>query len=268
MPSTPTLILTHGSWHTPAYWDKAKAILESEGYKCIAPQLLYTDTDKPVASIGPAIESLREVIATEIDAGNDVVMVNHSFGGMVGCSAIKGFTRKNPSNIKHDSSGHVLGLVQTPAYAPRSNNALIDLYAVPGYVESLSSQDQVRPTEEGYSELLREPAGFFYNDLPSEEAQELISKLVKFSFSLGMSSDGVYAGWLDVPVWYLFCTLDQAITLKGQEIISQVCRDDGAFVTTEVLEAGHSPAISKPRDVVRFIEHATESFRTMASIPR
>ncbi|KAI1616232.1 Alpha/beta hydrolase fold-1 [Exophiala viscosa] len=265
MSSAPTLILIHGSWHTPAYWDKARTILEMKGYKCIAPQLLFTDIDLPITSIAPAIESLRRVIASEIDAGNDVVVVNHSFGGMVGCSAIKGFTRKNQSNLKHNKSGHVLGLIQTPAFAPRSNTALIDLYAVPGYVESLSSQDQVRPSKEGWSELLREPGGYFYNDLPPEEAQELISRLVKFSFGLGMSSDGVYAGWLDVPVWYLFCTLDQAMTLKGQEIIVQICRDDGADVTTRVVEAGHSPAISKTEDVVQFVEDAIASFRTKGS---
>lgn len=114
-------------------------------------------------------------------------------------------------------------------------------------------------------ELLREPAGFFYNDLPPEEVEKLIPKLVNYSAGAPASSDGIYAGWLDVPVWYLFCTLDEVITLKGQEIIVQICRDDGADITTRVLEAGHSPAISKTNEVVQFIEDAIAAFGTRAS---
>jgi len=261
MTALPTLMLNHGAWHTPEYWSLVKSNLEGKGYRCIAPRLLFNDTEKPIDSLAPVIAALQDLIAAETDAGNDVVLVNHSFGGMVGVSAVKGFTAKDPSKLRHDKSGHVLGLVQAPAFTPPSNTSLADTFADPAFAAAASSERRMQHNNEGWVQLLCDPADFFYNDLPREEAEQWIQRLVKYSAGATLSRDSVYAGWLDVPVWYLMCTLDKAITIKQQEMIVQRCRQDGGDVTTKRLQASHSPALSKSGEVAAFVEDAVKAFR-------
>ena len=265
MSSLPTLVLNHGSWHTPAYWDPVKVILESKGYKVVTPRLLFNDTPKPTPSMAPVIRHLQSIIATELDIGNKVVLVNHSFGGFAGVSAVKGFTRTNPSNLISEKSGHVVGLVQVTAFTPPSNTSLVDVLSDPEHValNPSISVAALRPSADGWLELHgADPRELFYNDLTTAEAQKWISQLVNHSAACPASREGIYAGWLDVPTWYLLCTDDQAIVLAQQERMVAKCREAGADVTTRRLEAGHSPMLSNTAETAEFIEEAVKAFET------
>lgn len=269
MPSLPTLVLLHGAWHTPSCWDTVITTLTSKGYKCLAPELLYCNTEKPIESMLPVITQVQDLIAAETTQGNDVVLINHSFGGFAGSSAVKGYTKKDPSSLSHEKSGHVLGLINVPAFMPASNTSLFDIM-VPSNSNSDSNTDSTQhrrnslANAEGWWELTRDPASLFYNDLSPSDAQKWTSQLVNFSADAPASREGVYAGWLDVPVWYLLCTLDNAMPIAQQEGIVQKCRDAGADITTRRIEAGHSPMLSQPGVLVGVVEDAVAAFGAVA----
>ncbi|KAK8085634.1 alpha/beta-hydrolase [Apiospora hydei] len=89
----PTLLFLHGSMHTGEVWERVVPLLERKGYtRCLTPQLCFCGTPEPVPSIAPCIAQVQSLIADEVDAGRDVVVINHSFAGIVGCSTVKGFT--------------------------------------------------------------------------------------------------------------------------------------------------------------------------------
>src|ERR1700761_5504197 len=119
--SKPTLILINGGWHSPSCWQKYLVpAFESKGYKCVVPQMVYGNTDVPLPNIKLAIEQVAGLISTETSQGNDVVLINHSFGGSVGCSAVRGFSRNDPSRLTPGhSSGHVIGIAQICAFLGR-----------------------------------------------------------------------------------------------------------------------------------------------------
>lgn len=85
----PTLILVHGAWHGIETWDKVSLFLEGKQFKCIAVALPSTAGDAS-ATFGEDVNAVREAILAETTQGNEVVLVLHSYGGVVGQSAIKG----------------------------------------------------------------------------------------------------------------------------------------------------------------------------------
>ncbi|KAH0844933.1 hypothetical protein AYO21_04143 [Fonsecaea monophora] len=267
-PSLPTLILCHGAWHTSEYWNTVLDDLEQKGYKCIAPTIIYNGGEKPVPSMAPVVAALQEVIADEIGLGNNVVLVNHSMAGMTGCSAVRGFTRKDPSKRRSDNSGYVTGLIQITAWTPtKHETSLADLSEdfARRHPEFKMARMKIKIDDEGWSEVQGEPAEYFYNDMPRHNADKWSSKLIKFSAVVRNARDSVYAGWQDVPVWYLICTMDNAIKKELQEDMVQTCRALGANITTRECEAGHSPMLSKPEETVAFIEDAVRAFGSVSA---
>jgi pimeloyl-ACP methyl ester carboxylesterase len=103
----PTLIFVPGSWHIPATWSKVTALLPQ--YKCICVELPSTTSDT-TKGLTADITAVRTVIAAETSAGNNVIVVVHSYGGAVGSSAIQGFTQPKEGSAEA-GNGVVLGMV-------------------------------------------------------------------------------------------------------------------------------------------------------------
>ncbi|KAJ6788726.1 hypothetical protein PWT90_03924 [Aphanocladium album] len=250
--SKPTLIFVPGAWHRPETWDEAIAEVNSKGYKGIAVTLPSTLGD-PTATFGQDVKAVQEVIRQETDSGNNVVLVVHSYGGQVGNSAVKGFSPK--SEGRADAKGNVIGLVM-----------MATGFTTPG-VAFLEAMGGTPPpswkmnTETGFADIVAEPRDMLYHDLPEEEGREWVSKLTPHSL-LSLTGDGeyAYAGWKEVPTWYLKTVEDHALTVALQEWTIQLARDAGADVTDRGINTSHSPMLSRPKEVGDFIDEAVQYF--------
>ncbi|KAF2099550.1 alpha/beta-hydrolase [Rhizodiscina lignyota] len=258
MSAKPTLILIHGAWHTPTCWNKyVVPQLEAQGYKCVAEQILFSNTVEPLPSIKHAIEQVQGLIEAEVSQGRDVVVINHSFGGSVGQSAVNGYTSKNLSKLK-EGWGKVIGICYVCAFMPPAETSLIDV---------LPPRDTLfhTPTPGGWEEITRkDPRDLFYHDCSKEDQDLMVSELKNLSTAClegEPGRNGVYEGFMDVPVWYLFCTLDGAIVIQAQEMMVAAAKEKGASVTTRTLESSHSPFISKPKETAEFILDAAMAFQ-------
>lgn len=247
----PTLIFVHGAWHTPEFWKLVIPDLEADGHRCVHPQLIFCGTEHPIDSIKPAIEQVQSLISAEVSSGRDVILITHSFGGSVGSSAVKGLTRKDPSNLTSSSTGRVVGLIQIAAFLPPTGVSLHDVLA------DRSHEPFHHSYPDGW-ELIDngDPRKLFYHDLSPDEAETWIKRIVKQSSGAMSTREGVYAGWADVPVWYLVCLDDQAMPVHIQEGMVEAARRKGADITTRRVDSGHSPCLSKPKEVVEFISEA------------
>ena len=245
-----TLIFVHGMWHTPECFSKIIPKLEMAGLKCIAPQMLFTSQDPPVQSNKPDIEMLQQLIRAELSAGRDVVMVAHSLGGLHSASALQGLVNDTGNPDEPGKSGKVKGLVMMSAVMVPSGRSLND--ARGGAYAPYVTDDPVT----GWIHLNCDPIPLFYQDLPPEEAGYWVSRLTKQSRYTALSEEGIYAGYLDVPVWYLLCTVDQTVPFDIQQGIVKAAKAAGAQVTTRSLECGHSPMLVYPDETVEFIQEA------------
>jgi hypothetical protein len=113
----------------------------------------------------------------------------------------------------------------------------------------------------GYAEIVVNPSEFFYHDLPLEEAEFWTSQLTTQSLkALFEGGEYSYAGWKDVPVWYLGTVEDRGLPVVAQRMAVGMAREMGGKVEHRELQTSHSPFLSRPEETTRLVLEAVESF--------
>jgi len=252
MSSKPTIVLVPGAWHPASTWDKVTSPIEKQGYKCISISL-PTTASNPSATLADDIEVVRAAIIGETTQGRDVAVVVHSYGGFVGSSAIKGLTKPKQATPS-SANGHVLGLILIASGFVLSGVSFLGGFG--GKPPTIWNLDR----ESGFVVIATDPGQLFYHDLPQEEREYWVSKLGQQSIKSLEEGEHSYAGWMDVPVWYLGTTEDQALPLQAQRMFVQMARDAGGDVTVREVVSSHSPMLSKPKETVEFILEAVRAF--------
>ncbi|TGJ81710.1 hypothetical protein E0Z10_g7043 [Xylaria hypoxylon] len=89
--SKPVIILIHGAWHLPDVWKKVKKRLEEAGYEVYAPRLLTVVGPEPVDySWRVDVAVIHDLVLPLFDQGRKVVIVGHSYGGVVATASVEG----------------------------------------------------------------------------------------------------------------------------------------------------------------------------------
>lgn len=207
----------------------------------------------PEATFKDDLEAVRDAISVEISSGRNVVVIAHSYGGMVGNSAIKGFTK--PQDADDSRSGYVIGLILIA-----SGFTLTGLTFMDPFLGRPPPAWRVN-NKTGYAELVTSPRELFYHDLPEEEARYWVSQLTSQSLkALFEGREYTYAGWRDVPSWYIGTVEDRGIPVLAQRMSVGMAREMGATVEHRELQTSHSPFLSQPGLTVEIILEAVDAF--------
>ncbi|KAK8000817.1 hypothetical protein PG990_013417 [Apiospora arundinis] len=266
MSNLPTLVLIPGAWHRATCYDPIIEILQgTHKLRCVAITLPST-TGNPDATFKNDIDVVRKAISKETSQGRDVVVICHSYGGMVGNSAIKGFAKpqdpvpaKSSSGKKDKSSrsstGYVVGHILIASGFTITGLAFMDpFFGHPPPYWRINK-------ETGYGELTADTRDLFYHDLPKDEGEYWVSQLTSQSLkSMFEGGEFAYAGWLHVPVWYLGTSEDHALPVVAQRINVGFAREMGGHVEHRELPASHSPFLSLPKETVEILVDAVEAF--------
>lgn len=96
----PVFVLAPGAWHqaAPSY---APIIpqLQSAGYEVHTVEYPSVGAEPPTKTMYDDADAVRAVLAPLIDAGRKVVLVVHSYGGLVGAEAVRGLDEKQKEGI-------------------------------------------------------------------------------------------------------------------------------------------------------------------------
>jgi pimeloyl-ACP methyl ester carboxylesterase len=115
-----TFLLVHGAWHGGWCWRQVASLLRKAGHEVHAPSLTGLGERRHLAGgkldLDTHIEDLVQLI--EMEDLQDVVLVGHSYGGMV----VTGAADRKPDRIAR--------LVYLDAFVPENGKCLLD-YAVP-----------------------------------------------------------------------------------------------------------------------------------------
>ena len=277
MADLPTLVFIPGSWHQPTCYNKVTKILrEQYQMRCTAVTLPSTNGD-PESTFKDDLDAAQTAISDETSQSRDVVVIAHSYGGMVGNSAIKGFASRIQSNSNDSStlSGQVIGLVLIASGFTLTGLSFMDpLFGIPPPTWRVNR-------ETGFAELVTPPRQLFYHDVPADEADYWVSQLTPQSLkALFEGGEYAYAGWQDVPVWYIGTTKDKGLPVALQRVNVGMARELGADVVHRELQSSHSPFLSQPDETVDLLweavvaltgktdDRAQASFRTKeAEVP-
>jgi pimeloyl-ACP methyl ester carboxylesterase len=123
----PILFFTPGAWHTPEVFTTVITKLQSHGYKCIAHPLIAVGHSPAVQSLKPDLAAIHGAVFDEIhEHGNEVIMVAHSWSGIVASGALEGLS-KAERELEGERGG-VTRLVFVSAFVPLEGVSLIQAF--------------------------------------------------------------------------------------------------------------------------------------------
>ena len=234
----PTIVLVHGAWADSGSWNAVTALLQAAGYTVDAPP-------NPLRGLSYDSSYLADFLST---ISGPVVLVGHSYGGMVITNAATG----NP-NVK--------ALVYDDAYIPAATDTLLGLTsAEPGSCLAVSPAPfNVVPypgAPSGDADLYVKQSvfpGCFANGLPAAKASVLAATQRPLAASTLTEPSGTPA-WKSIPSWAIIGTADHVIPLAEQ---LNMARNAGAHVTE--INAPHLSMISDPGAVAAVIIRAARA---------
>jgi len=234
----PTIVLVHGAWADSGSWNAVTALLQAAGYTVDAPP-------NPLRGLSYDASYLADFLST---ISGPVVLVGHSYGGMVITNAATG----NP-NVK--------ALVFDDAYIPAATDTLLGLTsAEPGSCLAVSPAPfNVVPypgAPSGDVDLYVKQSvfpGCFANGLPAAKASVLAATQRPLAASALTEPSGTPA-WKSIPSWAVIGTADHVIPLAEQ---LNMARNAGAHVTE--INAPHLSMISDPGAVATVIIRAAQA---------
>jgi pimeloyl-ACP methyl ester carboxylesterase len=125
-----TFVLVHGAWHGAWCWRRVARLLRAAGHEVFTPTL--TGLAERSHLLNPAIDLdthiLDVVNVMKWQELNDVVLVGHSYGGMV----ISGVAEKTEKAIS--------SLVMLDAFMPEDGQAMIDIQTAPMREAALAAE--------------------------------------------------------------------------------------------------------------------------------
>lgn len=92
--SKPQIVLFPGAWHKPSCFSHIIPKLEAAGYAVRTAQLPSVTDHNPPKDLNADIATVRSTVDEAIGSGNDVVVIPHSWAGIVVGSALTGYSKK------------------------------------------------------------------------------------------------------------------------------------------------------------------------------
>lgn len=234
--TTPTIVLVHGAFAESSSWNAVVGHLQQQTLRVVA-------AANPLRSLAGDARYVRDVIAS---IEGPVVLVGHSYGGMVITEAAAG-------------NEQVVGLVYVAAFTPDTGESAFTLSArFPG--STLGAAIAAYPVSSGGNEFVIRPEVFgeqFAADVDDDHATLMAA--TQRPVTEAALTDGLPTStpaWRTTPSWFVFGGADRNIPA---ELIRFMADRAEARVATEVPGASHAISVSHPVVVAETIFTAVEA---------
>jgi pimeloyl-ACP methyl ester carboxylesterase len=225
--SVKSVVLVHGGFVDGSGWEGVYKALSRDGYKVSVVQ-------------NPTISLADDVAVTKcaIDAAEgDVILVGHSYGGVVITEA--------------GTHPKVAGLVYITAFAPDKGESVGKLIANP---PPGAPVPPILPPQGGFLMLDRAKfAASFAADVEPSLAEFMGNSQVPWGLD-ALNGEVTNPAWKVKPSWYLVATDDKMIPVPAQRMMANRA---GAKTTDQA--GSHAVYVSQPKAVAAIIEDAART---------
>ncbi|MGH6988973.1 MAG: alpha/beta fold hydrolase [Stellaceae bacterium] len=232
-----TFVLVHGAWHGAWCWQKLVPLLEAEGHRVVAPDLLGLGEDQtPLAQV--TLDAWTEQICRVLDAESEpVILVGHSRGGLI----ISQVAERRPDKIAK--------VVYLTAMLVKNGEAGLPALGALGHTPL---QDYMVPDTAGTSITVRDEGikPSFYG-MCSDDDLALARPLLRRE-PVEPSTTPVTVSERNfgrVPRVYIECRRDGAI-LPAMQKAMYTASPCGQIIT---MDTDHSPFFSAPAELARHL---------------
>ena len=219
-----SIVLVHGGFVDGSGWQGVHQALTNDGYEVIVVQ-------NPTLSLADDVAVTKRAIAA---AKNPVVLVGHSYGGVVITEA--------------GNDPKVSSLAYIAAFAPDAGESVETLIANP---PPGAPVPPILPPQDGF--LLLDNAKFadsFAADVDPSTARFMADSQVPWGVE-ALAGKVTVPAWKSKPSFYLVASDDRMIPPPAQRAMAERA---GAKVTETA--GSHAVYVSKPADIARLIEQA------------
>ena len=227
-----SIVLVHGGFVDGSGWEQVYNMLKQDGYEVSVVQ-------NPTTSLADDVAATKRVLSA---AGKPVILVGHSYGGVVVTEA--------------GNDPKVAGLVYIAAFAPDRGESVSSLIKNPAPGAPVPP---ILPPQDGYLMLDKSKfAASFAADLPKDKADFMANSQLPWGVA-ALEGAVTEAAWRSKPSWYLVATDDKMIPPEAQRAMSKRA---GATVTE--VSGSHAIYVSKPDAVAALIKKAARGVKLAA----
>jgi pimeloyl-ACP methyl ester carboxylesterase len=228
--AAPALVLVHGAWMGAAVWQRSAALLRDAGHEVLVPDLPARGGD---ATLARYVAAVREAAGAR-----EVVLVGHSFGGIVISAAAEAMP------------GQVRGLVFVAGYVPRDGESAYALSQRDP--ESLVGRFWRQEDPARFSPASIAPEGIvatFCADCAPDDAAWLVARHRAEPVPPLGTPVALGAGFAAVPKGYVLTTQDRTITPALQRAMIAAA----GIARVVELPTSHAPMLAAPEPLARAI---------------
>ncbi len=233
----PTIVLVHGAFADSSSWNGVTKILEKDRYKVVA-------AANPLRGLKGDAEYVSNIIAS---LKTPVVLVGHSYGGMVISAAANG-------------NSNVMALVYVDAFAPEAGENAFGLSAkFPGSTLGPALAEPI-PLSGGDKDLYIQQDKYwtqFAADV-SEANAKLMAAAQRPVTEAALTDLSSEPAWKNIPSWFVFGDKDKNIPPQTLAFMAERAKSKGTVV---VKGGSHVAMISNPSAVAGLIKRAASMDR-------
>ncbi|KAE8391443.1 hypothetical protein BDV23DRAFT_171625 [Aspergillus alliaceus] len=205
------IVLIGGGWHPTASYEKFQSALEAQDYRTPTADL-YTDS-----------EFVRSYVEGLVEAGRDVVVLMHSYGGQVSTNCLVGLgaeTRK-----QRGLTGGVTRLVYIAAFAVTEGSSMVDVVKAFGHEARMPKL---------------------------QELEAYVARLARWN-GKAMHQGTRQCAWREISVSFVYATADMTVPFDYQKLFVEKMHGQGREVETFSMDTGPCPTFTKASELVEIV---------------
>jgi pimeloyl-ACP methyl ester carboxylesterase len=230
--SPKTFLVCHGAWSAGWAWKKMHPLMQAAGHRLVTPS--YTGLGErahlahPGIDLDAHIEDMLNVIKYE-DL-RDIVLIGHSYGGMVA------------TGVADRARDKVRQLIYIDAFVPKDGQSLLDLNEV-----ARPQMQELANSGDGW----RVPPNPTPSDTPPADVAWLSARRVDMPIKCFEAKLSLQGGPLTLPRSYIYATRITPADTFGR--FARETKNDPAWKYYEI-DASHSPNVTAPEALMALLE--------------
>ncbi|RAL15143.1 alpha/beta hydrolase [Aspergillus homomorphus CBS 101889] len=245
--SKPIIVVVTGAWHIPKHYSALASRLRALGHEVLIARLpSMNDACPPNAGLYTDTEHIRSYVENLTDAGHTVLVLMHSYGGMVVCNALVGLDTNTRKQAKLPSG--VVRLIYMCAHIVKEGTSLYTI--PPPALREQILHSLVIIKENGLAHCRRELV--IGPGLQGPELDAYVADLVPWN-AQAMYQITTAAAWRDIPVSYIMTMQDKMMSIDYQKKMVEGARAEGREVELFEVQSSRIPHAESTAEIVDIV---------------
>ncbi|KAL8396435.1 hypothetical protein RB594_004654 [Gaeumannomyces avenae] len=256
--SKPAFVIVHGLTFPPPTFDRLRKALEGAGYEVAIPRMPSVGEGVIGATMATEVAAVRAAMAPALEAGKDIVLMGHSYGGIIITPTALGYTKAERE--AQGLEGGVKAVVYLQAFAGwekgkypmdvvfGSGSAMPDIFK-PLEIDGKPT-DNI-PIPKSPTVMEKQMSQFlFFNTCTPEDTEWCMGLLESMSLGAALEQTKVVPGDLKASLTYIVGEKDNSM----QPAIAAKFVAGTPGMKEVRMDTGHVPFVSHADELAKILE--------------